>query len=263
MTMLAKTKIKQSFAIASTSYDSVALLQRKVGGLLLQRIGSIGQVGAVVDLGCGTGFLIDELLGQKTCVPEQIIALDIALPMLQTARNKLKSNYKVTYLCADVEYLPLHPQSVGLVMSNLAFQWCGRLEKTFADIKRILKPDGQFYFTIFGQRTLHELKGAWQAVDDYTHVNAFHNESQLTDFLQQAGFQQTELETRSYISTYESVWDLMAELKQLGAHTVMAGCNKQLTSRSAMQRMIAAYQKQDENGLIPATFEVITAAVRA
>ncbi|NOU21878.1 MAG: hypothetical protein HOO93_08825 [Methyloglobulus sp.] len=54
----------------------------------------------------------------------------------------------------------------------------------------------------------------------------------------------------------------MAELKQLGAHTVMAGCNKQFTSRSAMQAMMGAYQ-QDENGLIPATFEVITAAVRA
>jgi malonyl-CoA O-methyltransferase len=263
MTMLAKTKIKQSFANASASYDSAALLQKIVARLLLQRIESIGQVGAVIDLGCGTGFLIDELLGQKTCIPEQIIALDIAFPMLQTARNKLKNNHKVAYLCADVEYLPFQPQSVDLVLSNLAFQWCSNLEKTFTDIKRILKPEGQFYFTTFGQRTLHELKSAWQTVDDYTHVNAFHNESQLTDFLQQAGFQKTELEIRYYISTYESVWELMAELKQLGAHTVMAGCNQQFTSRSAMQRMIAAYQKQDENGLIPATFEVITAAVRA
>ncbi len=260
--MLTKTKIKQSFATASTFYDSAAALQRSVGKTLLQHIDSIDQIDTVADLGCGTGFLINEFLEQKIGMPEQIIALDIAFPMLQTARNKLKKNDKVAYLCADAEYLPLLPQSVDLVVSNLAFQWCGNLEKMFADIRRILKPDGQFYFTTFGHHTLHELKNAWREVDDYTHVNTFYNQSQLTDFLKQVGFRQIELTTHAYISTYESVWGLMAELKQLGAQTVMAGCNKQFTSRSAMQAMMGAYQ-QDENGLIPATFEVITAAVRA
>ena len=261
--MLAKTRIKQSFAIASTTYDSVALLQRNVGRNLLQRVGAIGQVDTVVDLGCGTGFLINEILAQKTCcMPEQIIALDIAVPMLQIASNKLKYNHSVAYLCADAEYLPLKSQSADLVISNLAVQWCN-LEKVLSEVRRILKPEGQFFFTTFGLSTLHELKSAWREVDDYDHVNAFYSTTQLTDFLQQADFQEFELESRSYISTYQSVWDLMAELKQLGAHTVMAGCNKQFTSKAAMQRMICTYQQQDGNGLIPATFEVIMAAIRA
>jgi malonyl-CoA O-methyltransferase len=259
--MLAKTRIKQSFATASRSYDSVARLQRSVGNALLQRVGAIGQVDTVVDLGCGTGFLIHELLEQQLCISEQIVALDIAAPMLQKARNKLKNNSSVSYLCADAEFLPLKPHSVDLVTSNLAVQWCD-LEKVLSEVKRILKPEGQFFFTTFGGRTLHELKSAWQEVDDYNHVNTFYSATQLTDFLQQADFQEIELESRSYTSSYESVWGLMSELKQLGAHTVMAGCNKQFTSRSAMERMTRAYQ-QDEGGLIPATFEVITAAVRA
>lgn len=262
--MLAKTRIRQSFATASGSYDSVALLQRNVGKTLLQCAGVIGgQLDTVVDLGCGTGFLVNELLEQKACIPEQIVALDIAVPMLQIARNKLKSHRSIVYLCADAEFLPFQPQSADLVISNLAFQWCDNLEKVFSDVKRILKPEGRFFFTTFGPSTLHELKSAWGEVDDYTHVNTFYSGPQLTDVLNQAGFQQVELEIRSYISTYESVWELMAELKQLGAKTVMAGRNKQLTSKAAMQRMICAYQKQDENGLVPATFEVLMAAVRA
>jgi malonyl-CoA O-methyltransferase len=260
--MLPKTKIKQSFAVASSSYDSAALLQRNVGINLLQRVENIGQVDTVVDLGCGTGFLVTEILGQNIGMPQQIIALDIVLPMLQIARNKLNNNKNITYLCADAECLPLQPQSVDLVISNLAFQWCDNLEKTFADIKRVLKPEGQFYFTTFGARTLHELKSAWREADDYNHVNTFYNSAQLQSFLLQAGFQKFELETRSYTSTYKSVWDLMTELKQLGAHTVLEGSNKQLTSKSAMQRMISAYQQQEENGRIPATFEVIMVAVR-
>lgn len=259
--MLAKTRIKQSFATASKSYDSAALLQRNVGKALLQRIRVIGKIDTLVDLGCGTGFLIDGLLEQNICTPEQIVALDIAMPMLKTSRNKLKNSHSITYLCADAEFLPLEPQSVSLVISNLAVQWCN-LEKVLSEVKQILKPGGQFYFTTFGQRTLHELKNAWQEVDDYNHVNTFYNAAQLTGFLQQAGFQEIDLENRSYTSIYESVWDLMRELKQLGAHTVMAGCNKRFTSRSAMQRMTRAYPQQAENGMVPATFEVIMVAVK-
>jgi malonyl-CoA O-methyltransferase len=238
------------------------MLQRKVGKALLQRLEVVDNYGAVLDLGCGTGFISDEFLRQKLCAPEQIIALDIAESMLRMARAKLINKGLTAYLCADAECLPLLPQSVDLVVSNLAFQWCSNLEKAFVDIKRILKPEGRLLFTTFGSRTLHELKSAWREVDGYTHVNDFYSAEQVAELLQHAGFQQIEIDAHSYLSTYETVWDLMVELKQLGAHTVMAGGNKRFTGKAAMQRMINAYQKQDKNGLIPATFEVITVVAK-
>lgn len=260
--MLAKIRIKRSFATASTTYDNVAMLQRNVGKTLLQHIKADESFNAVLDLGCGTGFISHEFLRQNSCTPEQIIAVDIAEAMLHKARAKLQNYGTVTYLCADAELLPLLPQSVDLVLSNLAFQWCGNLEKTLSDIKRILKPEGRLAFTTFGLRTLHELKSAWREVDSYTHVNDFHSAAQVTEFLQQAGFQQIKLETYSFVSTYGTVWDLMAELKQLGAHTIMTGGNKRFTRRATMRHMANVYQKQVENDLIHATFEVILAVVK-
>ncbi len=259
--MSAKIQVKQAFATASSSYDQVALLQKKVADSLVQRLQLAQQVDTIVDLGCGTGYVVDGLSQQKGCKAGQLIALDIALPMLQQARNNLNSN-AISWLCADVENLPLQLQSVDWVVSSLAFQWCGNLAKALGDIKQSLKPQGQLAFTTFGTGTLQELKTAWVAVDGYAHVNEFYDSTQLTYLLEQAGFSEIELSTKTYLSLYESVWELMAELKQLGAHTVMAGRNKQLTSRAAMQSMIAAYQRQDENGLVPATFEVITAFAR-
>ena len=251
-----KAKIKQSFAAASTTYDGVAALQRTVGKALLDSPDIENLTGTLLDLGCGTGFLTSGLLTHT----RSIIALDIALPMLQVTQTKLADTPNVSYLCADAERVPLAGQSIDGVVSNLALQWCINLDVVFADIKRILKPGGQLVFSIFGPQTLQELKAAWTEVDDYNHVNDFYNVQQLTQFLEQAGYSKIKLETRVYLSSYSSVLALMRELKYIGAHNVIAGRNKNITTKTQMQQMITAYKPHGE--LIFATFEVIMVTAR-
>jgi malonyl-CoA O-methyltransferase len=253
---LDKAGIKQSFAAASVTYDSVAGLQRTVGKVLLQSIDAAKLTGTLLDLGCGTGFLTGELLAHSK--HETMIALDIALSMLQTTQNKLAHNCDIIYLCADAERLPLAAQSIDSVFSNLALQWCSNLEAVFTGIRRTLKPEGQLVFSTFGPQTLHELKNAWAIVDNYNHVNDFYSETQLKQFLQQAGFKNTQIKSKLYTPRYDSVRTLMQELKRLGAHHVIAGRNKKITTKTAMQQMITAYEKHRVRGQIPATFEVIS-----
>lgn len=253
---LDKARIKRSFAAASLTYDSVAGLQRTVGRELLNSIDATKLIGVLLDLGCGTGFLTGELLAHSN--HETIIALDIALSMLQTTQGKLANQNTISYVCADAEHLPLAGQSIDSVFSNLALQWCSNLEAVFTGIKRALKPEGQLVFSTFGPQTLHELKSAWSAVDNYNHVNAFYSEAQLRRFLQQAGFKNSQIKSKLYISPYDSVWKLMQELKHLGAHHVIAGRNKKITTKTAMQQMISAYEKYQVSDQITATFEVIS-----
>lgn len=253
---LDKTRIKRSFAAASLTYDSVAGLQRTVGRELLHSIDATKLIGTLLDLGCGTGFLTGELLAHSN--HETIIALDIALSMLQTAQGKLVDKTIISYVCADAEHLPLAGQTIDSIFSNLALQWCNNLDAVFTDIKRALKPDGQLVFSTFGPQTLHELKSAWASVDSYNHVNAFYSAAQLRQSLQQAGFKNSQIKRTFYISPYDSVWTLMQELKNLGAHHVIAGRNKKITTKTAMQQMIAAYERYQVSGQIPATFEVIS-----
>jgi len=258
---LDKTGIKRSFAAASATYDSVAALQRTVGLELLHSIDASQLTGTVLDLGCGTGFLTGELLAHAD--HETTIALDIAWPMLQTTQNKLADRRDVIYVCADAERLPFAEHSIDGVFSNLALQWCSDLDAVFTGIKRALKPEGLLVFSTFGPQTLQELKSAWATVDNYSHVNAFYNATQLQQFLQLAGFNNPRLESRLYTSHYDAVWTLMQELKHLGAHHVMAGRNNKITTKTAMQQMIAAYEKHRVADRIPATFEVISVIAQA
>lgn len=250
---LDKAKIRQSFAAASVTYDGVAELQRTVGKALLDTIETESLSGPLLDLGCGTGFLSAKLLA----FAQPVIALDIALPMLQVTRTKLADMSNVSYLCADAEQLPFAGQIADGVFSNLALQWCINLDGIFADIKRVLKPGGRLVFSTFGPQTLQELKTAWAEVDEYNHVNDFYSEQQLTRFLQLAGYTEIKIETKLYVSSYGSVLALMKELKHIGAHNMIAGRNKNITTKTQMQCMIAAYERYRSGDRIPATYEAI------
>lgn len=250
-----KNKVRQSFAMAANSYDELATLQRKVGLNLLQKIPEDHYCQHVVDVGCGTGFLTQQLVGKSFA--EQIYALDIAFSMVEHSRSKLETANNIQYICADAEILPLQDNSVDLIISNLALQWCQNLTAVFLGFNKVLKPQRQLIFSTFGPTTLQELKQAWSIVDDYTHVNEFYSADQITDFLNHTGFTDIKIERQCYQSYYSTVIELMRELKGIGAHNVLSRRNRQTTSKRDMQAMTSAYEKHRESQGVPATYEIL------
>jgi len=258
---LDKSRIRHSFARASGSYDGMAALQRRVGERLLQLQREEHLQGTLVDLGCGTGFLTGKLLRQAGL--QRIIAVDIALPMLQTVRSKWPTDDRLHCLCADIESLPLPMGSVDRLFSNLALQWCCDAPLLFQHLHDIVKPGGRMFFSTFGPGTLQELKAAWATVDDYVHVNRFLAQAELLDLLRQAGWEHIRIESVRCHSRYPDVMALMHELKGLGAHNVNRGRSRALTGKNRLQRMIAAYEGRHGKASIPATFEVIYVSAQA
>lgn len=247
-----KNQIRVSFDFAANSYDKFASLQKQVSVDLLAKVNTDFVDDIVVDIGCGTGYMVQQLMLRSSV--QQLIAVDIAFSMLQVARTKFNN---VQYICVDAECLPLQNHSVNKIVSNLALQWCENLTQVFNGFHKVMKQLGQLYFTTFGPATLQELKQSWAEVDNYAHVNTFYTADEVFNFLHQAGFKNIQIESKCYQSGYQTVIELMRELKGIGAHNVLSARNRKVTGKYRMQKMINAYEQYRKNGLIPATYEVI------
>lgn len=255
---LEKKDVAASFSRAAPTYDTVARLQHEVGEQLLTLLddsldGAQCVPTTVLDLGCGTGYFSDAL---RERFPQSLyVGLDLAAGMVTHARGRNPA--ETTWLVADAEALPLAGDSIDLIFSSLAVQWCYRPEHLFAELARVLRSGGRCVFTSLGPRTLCELREAWAAVDARQHVNSFLPMSTLHGAARRVPGLTVKLESRPLRMEYTRVRELLDELKALGAHNMNRGRPPGLTSRRALQGMLEAYERQRSEGVLPATYDVI------
>src|SRR5690606_13457587 len=137
---LDKKKIAHSFSRAANTYDSVAQLQRDVGTELLKKLPDVlPEKARILDLGSGTGFFTTKLAQQYP--QAQVLGLDLAEGMLHFSRKSASDS--IQWLCGDAEFLPLTDNSVDLVFSSLAIQWCNNLPQLMRELHRVLTPGGR------------------------------------------------------------------------------------------------------------------------
>jgi malonyl-CoA O-methyltransferase len=257
-----KRAMRDSFSKAAANYDVAAVLQREVCTRMLEKLEMIKiQPTRLLDIGSGTGWGSRQL-GER--YPQaDIIALDIAMGMLQQARGtsswwqKLSSGSKQRFLCADVEALPLVTQSVEMVWSNLAVQWCNDLPATFVELNRVIKPEGLVMFSTFGPDTLKELRIAFDGVDGYNHVNRFADMHDIGDMLAAAGFASPVMEMETITLTYADAKAVMQDLRSIGAHNATVGRAPGMLGKAKWARIARQYEALRRDGKLPATFEVI------
>ena len=259
-----KRRVRHSFDRAAATYDGAAVLQREICDRMLERLDYIKlQPERILDAGAGTGYGSRKLAARYA--EARLTLLDLAPAMLQAARHQQSGwrrllpflSSRETHVCADIENLPLGDDSVDLIWSSLALQWCNDPETVFRGMHRVLRANGLLMFSTFGPDTLKELRQSFGALDSHTHVNRFIDMHDLGDALIRAGFASPVMEMETLTLTYDDVFGLMRDLKAIGAHNATAGRPQGLAGKDAFRRMQQNYERLRRDGKLPATYEVI------
>ncbi|MCG8433684.1 MAG: malonyl-ACP O-methyltransferase BioC [Gammaproteobacteria bacterium] len=253
---LDRAQIKRAFNRAARGYDKAAILQGEVRTRLLERLELVtGKLDRVLDLGCGTGHSSAYLAKQFR--KATVIALDIAEEMLRQTRRNQPWYRKINTVCGDVQRLPISDNAVDLVFCNLVIQWCNDIDGVFSEFRRVLRPNGLMIFSTFGPDTLKELRAAWAKVDQYSHVNHFVDMHDIGDALVRARMQEPVMQTEHFTLTYSSAFDLMRDLKAIGAHNVTRGRSHGLTGKQRLRSFEKEYEQYRRDGKLTATYEVV------
>jgi len=259
------TQVRRAFSRASTSYAATAALQRDIGEQLMESLEYLDDriPGVVLDVGSGPAHAA--LAMRQRWPKSRIVAVDLALPMLQQAkvrsgwRDRLGLQKPVDRVCADLRLLPFADNSVDVLFSNLCLQWVEDLPAAFAGFRRVLKPDGLLLVSTFGPQTLIELRESFGVADAQPHVSPFASIAEFGDALMRAGFRNPVVDRDVAVHWHPDMASLMREQRAIGATNALTARRRALTGRARFKAAAEHYEQFRTGRGLPASWEWITA----
>lgn len=252
--------VRRAFGRAARTYPQAAALQREVESRLLEQLAYLDDrvPRRVLDLGCGPGSAA-AALKQKWGRKSDVIAMDLALPMLREARAKSRFWRPIHAVQGDAQALPFADAAFDLVFSSLCLQWVADLPRALGELRRVMREGGLLVFSTFGPDTLIELREAFAGAGFEPPLSPFAAIQQVGDALVAQGFKNPVIERDAYTLTYPDTAALMRELKAIGATDARPGRPRGLSGKARHRAVAAAYEPLRRDGVLPSTWEVVTA----
>jgi len=241
---------------AAGKFDRYAFLVDEVADRLADRLLDVKRLFPVaLDLGARTGSF-DKIRGNSGGI-ETLLQADLSSSMLKSTRGMA--------VAADEEWLPFADESLDLVISNLSLHWVNDLPGALVQINRALKPDGLFLGALLGGDTLIELRDALMTAEIALSDGAGPRISPFADLrdggalLQRAGFALPVVDSDRITVSYETIFDLMADLRGMGETNATVERTRAPLSRRLLLQAAEVYQDRysEPDGRLRATFHVI------
>ncbi|MBN3346524.1 SAM-dependent methyltransferase [Clostridium botulinum] len=140
----------------------------------------------VGDLGCGTGFVSLAVANEASIV----FSIDNSINMLkELSASASKKDYKNIYpIKSSLDNLAIFDESLNVVFINMALHHIKNAKKAIAEMYRVLKKNGVVVIS-----DVREHNGEWAKEEMFDEWLGFSKE-QMTNWLEDAGFQNIEIE---------------------------------------------------------------------
>lgn len=137
--------------------------------------------GTILDVGTGTGLLAIEF---AKAIPEvHVIGLDLSAVVLDVARDNAQMSdmsLRVSFERGDAEDMPFEDDVFDLVVSSNTLHLIRYPTRMFNETRRVLKPEGKFFFSDF--------RRSWLGLFSQ-HIRAAYSPNEIRDLLGQSQLQ--------------------------------------------------------------------------
>lgn len=180
-----KRKSQDAFDSQALTYDDDknGKHAREQYSLILSEISTM-KFTNVVDIGCGTGEIIKNLVSKYPNV--KFTGVDLSEKMLEQAKDKLCK--KAVFILGDAERLPLESDSFDLVICNDSFHHYPNPQQAICEFNRILKKDGILLLSDYWKPwLLRQIMNVFIRFSKDGDVKVYSKE-EITSFLSKGGF---------------------------------------------------------------------------
>lgn len=168
-------------------------------------------------------------------------------------------------VAASPEAVPLEPASLDLAVSLLSLHETNDTPGMLIQIRRALKPDGLFLGAMAGAGTLGELRECLIEAETQVKGGAAPRIMPFADvrdagaLLQRAGLALPVADIETMTVRYDTMFDLMRDLRSMGATNALAERSREPAGREVFLRAAECYAERfsDPDGRIRATFNIV------
>jgi trans-aconitate 2-methyltransferase len=141
------------------TYDRSSEPQQAWGAAVLARLSGVAPDASVLDVGCGTGRVTEQL---PALVPEgRVLAIDASQDMVDAARGRLGDRAEVW--CQDVLELELD-EPVDAIVSTATLHWVTDHDRLWQRLGSALRPNGVLEVQCGGEGNIARVREAIEAV---------------------------------------------------------------------------------------------------
>ena len=142
-------------------------LNRKLYKAVIENL-NIQTTDTILEIGFGNGYLIRKVSNKD---PKKMCGIDISADMLKLTSRKSQKKIeqgKVELLLADVQDLPFENDLIDKIYTiNTVYFWQD-IRRGFAEVKRVLKPNGLFFNLIYLKEWLDKVPVTQYVFSKYT-----------------------------------------------------------------------------------------------